>query len=390
MEKNPKFDDIRPYYDEEAAPAIELLLKDPQFQKAMHYIFSDRDCGELEQSMRKYTNLRDFQLWLAKNVVVEVLNRSSSGFTCSGFEKVSKTDAYIYISNHRDIVLDASILDVKLIENGFETAEVAIGDNLLLTESIKDMVRLNKSFIVKRNLPLRQTLEASLHLSEYIRYTIRCKNQSIWIAQREGRAKDSNDRTQESVLKMLAMGGDRNFIKSLEELNLVPTTFSYEYDPCDFLKAKEFQQKKDNPDFKKTKEDDLLSMKTGLFGYKGEVHLQIGNYINPSLLKLDATSGRNELAKEVASLIDKEIFRNYKFFPVNYIAYDRIWGNNFFKEKYTPEDIEKFDKYFQQQLNKIDLPNKDIPFLKEKMMEMYAYPVRNNYETMFDVVNYKL
>ena len=380
MERNPKFDDIRPYYDDEVATAIERLLKDSQFQMAMNYVIKYRNWEEVEKTLRKFSNLHDFQCWAANTIVVGLLNKSTTSVTCNGLEDVSKTTAYTYISNHRDIILDASILGVKLLENGLDTVEVAIGDNLLLTESIKDIVRLNKSFIVKRNLPVRQTLEASSHLSKYICYAIKNKKQSVWIAQREGRAKNSDDRTQESVLKMLAMGGDKSFLKNLMEINLLPATFSYEHDPCDFLKAKEFQQRRDNPDFKKTQEDDLLSMKTGLLGYKGSVHLQIGNPINQSLSGLNESLGRNELAKEIASLIDNEIFRNYKFFPINYIAYDRLWGKNLFREKYTSEDIKDFDRYFKQQLNKIDLPNKDIPFLEEKMMEMYAYPVRNNYE----------
>ena len=380
MEKNPKFDDIRPYYDDEIEFAIERLLKDQQLKKAVSFMFPGKNWEQLELMIRKLTNQRDFQQWVVNFIVIELLRRTVSKATFSGLENLSKTTSYTHISNHRDIILDASILGFQLLKNGLDTVEVAIGDNLLLNKSIEDLVRMNKSFIVKRNLPMRQTLEASLHLSEYIHYTILNKKQSVWIAQREGRAKDSNDRTQESVLKMLAMGGGKNFLKSLSELNLLPTTFSYEYDPCDYLKAKEFQQKRDNPDFKKTQEDDMLSMQTGLLGYKGEVHLQLGNPINPDLLKLNENAGRNELAKDTASLIDREIFRNYKFYPINYITYDRLWGKNLFREKYTSEDIKKIDMYFQQQLDKIDLPNKDIPFLKSKMEEMYAYPVRNNYE----------
>ena len=380
MEKNQEFDDIRPYYDDEAVSVIEQLLKNPKVQKAMLYMFPEKNWEQTKALLQTFTSRRDFQLWIAKENVFELLKKTTSSVTFSGLERVSKTNAYTYISNHRDIVLDASMLSSQLAVNGFESVEIAIGDNLLLSDWIKDVLRLNKSFIVKRNLPMREMLEASIHLSKYIRHTIRNNNQSIWIAQREGRAKNSDDRTRESVLKMLAMAGDKNFLTSLAELNITPTTFSYEFDPCDFLKAKEFQQKRDNPDFKKAQEDDLLNMQTGLFGYKGRVHLQIGRSINHSLLKLDDSLGRNELAKETASIIDKEIFTNYKFFPVNYIAYDRLWGKNLFRDKYTSEDIKNFEKYFQQQLDKIDLPDKDVPYLTEKMEEMYAYPVKNNYE----------
>jgi hypothetical protein len=221
-------------------------------------------------------------------------------------------------------------------------------------------------------------LEVSRHLSEYIHFTIKDKNQSVWIAQREGRAKDSNDRTQESVLKMLILGGkNNNALLDMEDLNITPVSFSYEYDPCDYLKAKEFQQKRDNPEYKKSKRDDLVNMQAGLHGYKGNIHFHIGRTINPYLRKVDPSLGRNEIIARVASLIDNEIFLNYRFYPGNYIAYDRLWGNNLFREKYTSTDIEIFDAYLQKQLDKIILPDKDIPFLTEKILEMYAYPVKN-------------
>jgi len=377
MEKNPEFDDIRPYYDCEVVSAIDRLLKNPLTKKVLNYTYPEKDWEQEEKLLRTFVDKLGFQLWFANEIVFKLIKKTAAELTFDGMEHVSKTNAYTYISNHRDIVLDAAMLSSLLAVNGFESIEIAIGDNLLLDDSIKDLVRLNKSFIVKRNLPMHQMLEAAKQLSEYIGYTILNKNQSIWIAQREGRAKDSNDRTQISVLKMMAMRGGKNFLKSLIELNIVPTTFSYEYDPCDYLKAKEFQQKRDNPDFKKSKEDDLLNMQTGLLGFKGNIHLQIGNSINPALLKLDETTGKNDLAKDVAVIIDEEIFRNYKFFPINYIAYDRLWGENIFSDKYTCEDIKNFEQYFQKQLNKIDLPNKDIQYLTERMEEMYAYPVKN-------------
>ena len=380
MERNSEFDDIRPYYDDEITPVIERLLKNQQFRKIAQSIFPDKNEEQVRKLLLSFTSRRSFQHEVIRTFVFTLLDRTAAEVTIKGLEKISKTVAYTYISNHRDIVLDASILCVYLMENGYETAEIGIGDNLLFTDWIKDISQLNKSFIVRRNLPLRQMLEASIHLSKYIHYTIRDKNQSVWIAQREGRAKDSNDRTQESVLKMLAMGGDKNFLKSLSELNLTPTTISYEYDPCDYLKAKEFQQRRDDSDFKKTQEDDLLNMQTGLTGFKGRIYLQIGNPVNPCLMDLDDSLSKNELAFQVATIVDKEIFRNYKFFPINYIAYDRLGGKNLFREKYTPEDIKTVEQYFQQQLDKINLPDKDIPFLIEKMEEMYANPVKNNYE----------
>jgi hypothetical protein len=199
----------------------------------------------------------------------------------------------------------------------------------------------------------------------------------VWIAQREGRAKDSDDRTQDALLKMLAMGSESDFLTSMKELNITPVTFSYEYDPCDYLKAKEFQQKRDNPDYKKTPEDDLLNMQTGIFGYKGNIHLQIGKQINLALNELDASVPKNELVPGVASLIDNEIFRNYTFYPINYMAYDRLWGGNQFADYYTETDIKTFADYLEKQIDRIELDNKDVPFLTQKILEMYANPVKN-------------
>jgi hypothetical protein len=377
MEKNPEFDDIRPYYDEEVVSVIERLLENPLFKKGVQFMLPEMDWEELCSLMRTFTTKQNFQHGLIKELVYKTVSKTASGIECKGFENISPQATYTYISNHRDIILDASILSSMLGLNGHDTVEIAIGDNLLLNPWIEDLVRLNKSFIVKRGVSFREQLEASKHLSRYIHFAIKEKKESVWIAQREGRAKNSDDRTQESLLKMLAMGSDNGFLKSIEELNIAPVSFSYEYDPCDYLKAKEFQQKRDNPEFKKSAEDDLISMETGLLGYKGNIHIQFGHPINSQLSSIDSNLDKNESVARVAALIDKEIFLNYQFYPVNYIAYDRLWGKDFFSESYTSDNINAFDTYLQQQLDKIDLPDKDIPFLTEKMLEMYAYPVKN-------------
>ena len=378
MENLVKFDDIRPYCDHEVAPIIEKLLNDPEFKRVVHFILPGVEWEEFKTVMKSFNNTHDFQDTMVKNLIFSLLAKSGSSVDCSNFENLSKNQSYTFISNHRDIVLDASILCILLLKNGHDTVEIAIGDNLLIQPWIFDIVRLNKSFIVKRGISGRQMFEVSKHLSEYVHYAVTTKNQSVWIAQREGRAKDSDDRTQESVLKMLSMGSDKKFLESIEELNITPLSLSYEYDPCDYLKAKEFQQKRDNPDFKKSPQDDLNNMETGIFGYKGHIHFQTGRPINRFLSKIDKNLDKTEIVSAVAELIDHEIFLNYHFYPVNYIAYDRLWGNNeTFRDKYSDEDIRVFDDYMQKKLDLIDLPNKDIPYLSEKLMEMYAFPVKN-------------
>ncbi len=378
MENMAEFDDIRPYRDEEVVPTIERLLKDPEFKRVIHFIMPSVDWEEFEKTMRSFNNTHDFQHTIVKDMVFFLLSKSAEKVDCSGFENIENNQACTFVSNHRDIVLDASILCSLLSINGRDTSEIAIGDNLLIQPWINDIVRLNKSFIVKRGVAGRQMFEISKHLSEYIHYAITQKKQSVWIAQREGRAKNSDDRTQDSLLKMLSMGSDKKFLESIEELNITPLSLSYEYDPCDYLKAKEFQQKRDNPEFKKSPKDDLNNMETGIFGFKGNIHFQIGRPINRFLPEIDKNLDKNEVVSAVANLIDREIFLNYRFYPVNYIAYDRLWGDNkAFSEKYSEEDIRNFDDYMQKKLDLIDLPNKDIAYLSEKLMEMYAFPVKN-------------
>jgi hypothetical protein len=243
---------------------------------------------------------------------------------------------------------------------------------------------MNKAFTVRRGLSLRETMAASQLMSRYIHYAVTQKHENIWIAQREGRAKDSSDHTQDAVLKMLAMGyerGRRNEeggtnADSLRELNIVPLTISYEYDPCDYLKAQEFQQKRDNPNFKKSRQDDLDNMKTGIFGYKGRVHYNCAAPINTWIDELTDLP-KTEWFKALAERMDHEIYRGYRLYPCNYIALDELEGTQAYSKHYTQQDKDRFEQYLQGQLAKIKLPNKDEAFLRERMLTMYANPLRN-------------
>ena len=377
MEISSEFDDIRPYNDDEVAYVIQRLFENPRLREYTEKYFPEIEWESFKSQLSHVRNVDELQFKIIKSLVINLVEKNSTSATGAGFEDISKNTPRLYITNHRDIILDASILSFLLLDNGFSTPEIAIGDNLMLSPWIEDVVRLNKSFIVKRGVSGRQMLEVSRQLSQYIHLVIKNKKESVWIAQREGRAKDSNDRTQDSLLKMLAMGGDKDFLENIMELNITPISLSYEYDPCDFLKAGEYQQKRDNPEFKKSRADDLTNMQTGLFGFKGNIRFSIGKPINSQLEKLDKNLNRNKLAPQISQLIDNEIFLNYQFYPVNYIAYDHLWGKDFFKERYTSGDEEIFDTYLQKQLEKIDLPEKDIPFLTEKILEMYANPVKN-------------
>lgn len=373
------FDDIRPLNNDEVKDAIEALVANEDFERAFRYIKPDLNWNEFSETMRSFKTKEDFKSKLAYEAVMMVANKTTFSLTISGRSRLPKDkQPCTFISNHRDIVLDASFLNVMLYDVGYGMTQVAIGDNLMIRPWIETLVRLNNSFIVKRGVSVRQMLDVSRTLSAYIRHTINETKESIWIAQREGRAKDSNDRTQGSVLKMLNMSGDKDIISNLMELNIFPVAISYEYDPCDFLKAKEFQMKRDDPEFVKSQRDDLLSMETGILNNKGRVHFTLTQPINDQLAALDKDMEKNELVVAIASIIDKEIYKHYRFYPCNYVAYDMLTGTKRFSGNYGPRDKKHFEEYLQGQLDKIVLPNKDEAFLRTKMLEMYTNPLKNH------------
>ena len=370
-----EFDEIRPYEPEEMKQAFEDLLDDRQFNIIMKgfapWLPKSVRNGLLRLAFKGVNTPLDFQKRFMKPVVNYIIRKHTDG--CS-FDDAALRDfesRFTFVSNHRDIVLDSAFLDVKLFEAGYPTTvEIGIGDNLLIYPWIKNLVRMNKAFTVRRGLSLRETLAASQLMSRYIHYAVTQKKENIWIAQREGRAKDSNDRTQDAVLKMLAMGGD------LQELNIVPLTISYEYDPCDYLKAQEFQQKRDNPAFKKSRQDDLDNMKTGILGYKGRVVYRTAAPINTWIEELKDIP-KTEFFKAVAERMDREIHRGYQLFPCNYIALDELNGNKDNASHYTDADKQGFEKYLSGQIAKVSVPNKDEAFLRERILTMYANPVKN-------------
>ncbi len=370
-----QYDEIRPYSPEELPAVLSELLEDPMFTAIVQNFFQGVPVEALKAKMLSCRNNLEFQKAFIYPLIKQLLAKNCTGLT---FESaLAPTKHYTYVSNHRDIVLDSALLSIVLIENGFEdTPEIAIGDNLLIYPWIKKLVRVNKSFIVQRSLSMREMLESSRRMSSYMHYAINEKQQSIWIAQREGRAKDSNDRTQESVLKMMAMGGEGTPTERLKSLNIAPLSISYEYDPCDYLKAQEFQQKRDNPDFKKSREDDLKNMQTGIFGYKGQVHYQVAPCINEWIDEM-STLPKGEFFSAVAQRMDADIFRNYRLYPGNYVAADLLEGCTRFASHYTEEQKQQFEKYVQSRIALVELPNPDTAYLRERILEMYANPVLN-------------
>ncbi|MBQ4388085.1 MAG: acyltransferase [Prevotella sp.] len=379
------FDEIRPYEAGEMKQAFEDLVNDRQFSLVLKGFAPWLPKGVRNGLLRlAFTGVKtplDFQKRFMKPVVKWIIRKHTDGCTFDDLELKREgvdvtRERYTFVSNHRDIVLDSAFLDVMLVDAGYPTTvEIGIGDNLLIYPWIKRLVRMNKAFTVRRGLTAHEMMRSSQLMSSYIHYAVTEKRENIWIAQREGRAKDSDDRTQDSVLKMLSMGGD------LQELNIVPLTISYEYDPCDYLKAQEFQQKRDNPGFKKSRQDDLDNMKTGIFGYKGRVHYHCARPINTWLDELKDLP-RKEYFSMLSQRIDRELHHNYKLYPCNYIAIDELEGTSSHADQYTQADVQRFDQYLAGQLAKIQIPDKDEAFLRERMLTMYANPVRNYLKTL--------
>ena len=373
-----EFDAIRPFEPEELPEVMERLIADPQFRMVMGYVFADVPFDALAAKMRQCKDNLSFQYTFSYVFLKQLIAKASTGCDMD-HSSIDINKRYTFISNHRDIVLDSALLDVLLFDaKCTTTCEIAIGDNLLAAPWIKDLVRVNKSFIVERSAGIREMLASSKRLSEYMHFVIAHKHDNIWIAQREGRAKDSNDRTQEALLKMMAMGGEGSVADRLRQLHLVPLAISLEYDPCDWLKAREFQLKRDIEGWKKTRQDDVESMRTGIMGYKGQIHYHCAPCVDSFLDTLSADMPKGEVFAAVAQHIDKCIHANYRLYPNNFIALDKLNGNDEHADRYTADDKARFEQYIRGQLAKIDIPGKDEQFLMTRMLEMYANPAINH------------
>ena len=366
-----QFDAIRPFEPSELPEVFDRLLQNEQFLQVLAYLYPGVPKEAIGMKMHQCRTNLDFQKAFCYDFLKNLLAKASLGITAD-FHNIDVKKRHTFVSNHRDIVLDSALLHVELIDAGSDTTtEIAIGDNLLKLPWVKDIVRLNKSFIVERSLPMRQMLMASKRLSDYMHFVIAEKNDNVWIAQREGRAKNSDDRTQEAILKMMTMGGEGTIAERLKALHIVPLAISYEFDPCDWLKAREMQLRRDVADWKKGPMDDVISMQTGIMGYKGHIHYHSAPCIDQWIDSLPADMSKTDFYAAVAQHIDHEIWRGYRLYPSNYVALDLLRGNNDMASHYTEADRTAFEKYLEGQLAKInDLPNADTAFLRDRMLEM--------------------
>jgi hypothetical protein len=369
-----EFEDIRPYRDHEVASVVDRLMTNPSFYDVMRYAHPEWSDEEIRDQINGVDGVYAFQKRIAHPAMRALVNRTTDELTVSGIENLQEGKANLFISNHRDIILDSATLNILLFEHGIGTTETAIGNNLLSSDLITDLTKLNKNFVVMRNTGAREFYENSMRLSAYIRDTITRRNTSIWIAQREGRTKDGLDKTQPGLLKMLSINCEEPLRNCFRALRVTPVAISYEYDPCDVLKIPELKAISRDEKYEKKANEDFVSIITGLTGHKGRVHLSIGKTIDEELDTLADFPNLNDKLRILGELIDQQIFQNYKLWPTNYMAFDILEDNWTQKPEYEGRDIHDFDASLREKLKKAGLTSsEDYRYL----LGMYANPVKN-------------
>ena len=367
-----KFDDIRPYYEEEIPAAMQRIADSDVFPLLASYVYPNEPIEAVREKIRSFRTIREFQNDTMRRVNEQVIARSITEFSVSGLERLSPDQQYLYVSNHRDIMLDASLLQYYLVTQGFETTEITFGANLMMNPVVVDVGRSNKMFKVARpGGDIKEFYKSSLHLSEYMRYTIKEKKQSIWIAQRNGRTKNGIDLTDQGIIKMFCMSEPKDKIKALADLHIVPVSISYEWESCDILKALELYESQYTRYTKKPGED-LNSILTGILQQKGRVHIALCEPVSVAELSSYEKQTNNEYHKSVARLLDSRIHTAYRLYPNNYIAHDLLYGNTRYKSMYTQSEYDAFEARLAK-LERYDTC--DLERLREIFLGIYANPV---------------
>lgn len=379
-----EYDSIRPYLDEEVPAVVAQLADQPELRHVLSALLSEEETKTLLQQLKHVHSVDDFKQQISYPLVLRLAKETTFSVSLSGASRLGSDLPTTFITNHRDIILDSAFLNLVMRERNYLMPRIAIGDNLFGRPWIEAVVKLNDSFVVRRSLPIRQMLLAAQALSAFIDRSIQQDHKSVWIAQREGRAKDNSDKTQPSVLKMIASSQSSDPLTQLMRVNIAPTTISYEYDPCDILKACELLWRKHHPEeqYVKGPEEDLMNMKTGLLGYKGRVHFAVGKRLNelitPELEAELRALPKQELYPRLAEIIDTELHSNYRFYPINYIAYDLLHPHKAHpKELYSEADKEKVLRYIEEQIAKAPTDAYSADELRTQLLQMYAQPLCN-------------
>lgn len=373
--ENYNFDNIRSFRNDEVNSKLNKLIIDEQFNEVLKKIYDTDTIKSIKKSVENVNDIDFFQTNYISKYANKIIDDTVTKLSASGIENIDQNKAYLFISNHRDIILDSALLNELLNRNNIPKTEIAIGSNLLIYPWISDIVRLNRSFIVRRDLTGKDMLEGSKKLSAYIRNKIKNDNTSVWIAQKEGRTKDGNDKTQVGLLKMFNYSGENSFIENFKELNIIPVSISYEYEPCDSAKTQEIYKKSINEKFVKTHEQDMVSMARGLSDKKGSIHFSFGKISDVNLSEIAEISRTNDKYSRLSEIIDSEIHKNFMLHEINYIAYDIInFDNPLFKDKYSTADKDNFIKFAEKQIENLE---GEKNALKEIFYKIYSNPVKN-------------
>ena len=368
-----RFDAIRPFYDAEINPAIQKVIDHPMMKALMNFAFPNVEEQQWKEQLRKTHSIRDFQCNFIYQALMQVLRKTSEGMTTSGFENLEPNTSYLFISNHRDIILDTSLLNACLFDNGLVMTASAIGDNLVQKDFLHVLSKLNRNFLVQRGLSPREMLQSSKLLSEYIGQLLLRENRSVWIAQREGRTKDGNDATHQGVLKMLGMGSDEEQLMDyFKKVKIVPVSISYEYDPTDALKIPQLMAEANKQIYIKEKNEDFMTLMSGIMGQKKHIHIHVGKVLDNEIDVIKSEfDNTNKQIQALAQVIDDSILQSYKLWPTNYIAYDLLYKTNKFQHLYNENEKSLFERRLEMRIDEND------PIQRDGFLAMYANPVVN-------------
>lgn len=373
MDKIEQFDDMRPYRDEEIPSAMNRIADNPCFHPMMSWLYTGETLQEKIGEIRGIRTVREFQMKIMDSAVKTIVRKTAAGFSCHGLEQLDPTRSYLFISNHRDIVLDSALLQIALVAQGLDTTEITFGSNLMQGEIVVDIGKSNKMFKVVRGGQPRDFYRHSIHLSRYIRYVLEEKRESVWIAQRGGRTKDGCDLTDPGVLKMFALSGGKDYVESTVRLNIVPVAVSYQYEPCDYLKARELYLSQ-NKKYIKAPGEDFGSILSGITEPKGHIHLEVTPPLAYEEFVKVKQLERNEFFNEIARLIDHRIYKGYKLWDTNYIAYDMLFHTFEYTSQYCPETYQAFASRMHERLKCFGEGDRNLMNI---FLKIYANPIRN-------------
>ena len=378
-----EFMDIAPFNDEEASAALTRLSNHPNTKWISKRIFPDQPDTLLGEILRNIHTVDEFQSIVMSKAIQWVIDHSVAEFTYDGLENLTSIEGkYLAMSNHRDIILDPAFLQLILLKNGLPDTQICVGDNLLKQKSVELLIRSNRMIKVIRGISARELYLSSQLLSRYIREVITSGTSSVWIAQRQGRTKDGVDTTEQGLLKMFDMSGTKDFTENFKELNIIPISISYEYEPCDILKAREILISRTEK-YVKSETEDLESIIQGIMQKKGNVHIQFGKPLTEEEIQEASLCDKNDRYQSIRHAMDRRIIDGYKLWKTNYMAYDIVNGGAKYADQYSPEELQAFKGYIEALLEKVE-PELNKDELRDILLHIYSNPVLSK-ETLKDL-----